>query len=386
MPAEKLLTLPVDNLVENAPEGGHYLDTYAKVSNISKNNELEQKKLKELVSKFLFWSGHTKEANRITNCGQNWVPFSDTAGHMIYSRITCNLPFCPTCGKSGSALNKRRANRVKDVLLGFGFVGHFVFTLPKDLSAALPDSKQINQLFKLAWQSLRDWLGAEAAVIALHFCGDKKNGLHLHFDCSFPIVNSGGDCSFPIGLLNMARSEWTQGVNRIFKTAYLDSVGHYNFVTTLEQQHHLIKYVTRSTIPAEKFIELADEQKVYCIKMNKKKIIRYFGEFVGKKKAVFLAKYRTTVERDRGELVDQKICPICNEKMRPSKPVFMDDIPLMNVVNYNGYTLVDKEIAAYLRQQEAQKSRSSPGFLVEIVQSSVRWLDDQLKDLEIEEG
>lgn len=385
MSSENLAVLPVNNSVDLGPEGAHYLDTYAKVSNVLKNSDLQQKNLAKLISKYLYHSGYAKEADRLTNCGQNWVPFRDTAGHVMYSQITCGLPFCPTCGKPGSALNKKRSNRVKDILLGFPCVGHFVFTLPKEISSQLPGSEQINRLYKLAWEILRDWLSAEAAIIVIHFCGDKKDDLHLHFDCSFPILHTNGDCSFPIGLLNMARAQWTSGVNQIFKTGYLDTVGHYNFVHTLEQEHHLIKYVTRSTVSAEKFIKLPEAQREYCIKQGKKKIIRYFGEFVGKKKAPFLARYKVNVEKTPGDLIDQKICPICNEKMRASAPIFMDDIPLTQVERYNGHTLVDREIMAWLRQKEREKP--DPLTFEEAMQLSVdQEIIDEAMDFLAEQG
>lgn len=370
---------------ETAAESVHYLDTYAKVSNVLKNSELEKNKLRGLLAKYLDSSGKDKMASRLRNCGQNWVPFSDTAGHVMYTQITCGLPFCPTCGKPGSALNQKRSNRVKDVLLGFPCIGHFVFTLPKEVSNRLPESGQINQLYKLAWVILKDWLNAEAAIIVLHFCGDKKNGLHLHFDCSFPILHTNGDCSYPLGLLNAARAAWTAGVNQVFETTYLDIVGHYNFVATLEQENHLIKYITRSTVGAEKFVELPDAQKEYCIKQGRKKIIRYYGEFVGKKKAAFLAKYKVNIEKAPGSLIDQRICPICNEKMRAGPQVFMDDIPLTQVEHYNSHTLVDRQIMAWLRQKERERPKPPRDLLEAFQIQEMQDIIDQSLDQDCEE-
>jgi hypothetical protein len=257
--------------------------------------------------------------------------------------------------------------------------------LPKEVSASLPGSKQINSLYKLAWEILKDWLNAEAAIIVLHFCGDKKDDLHIHFDCSFPILHTNGDCSYPLGLLNMARAQWTAGINRIFKASYIDTVGHYNFVNTLEQEHHLIKYVTRSTVSAEKFIKLPDKQKEYCIKQGKKKIIRYYGEFVGKKKPDFLAKHKVNIEKTPGNFIDQKICPICNEKMKPSAPIFMDDIPLTNVERYNSHTLVDREIMAWIRQKEREKPK--PLTFFEVIEQSIdQEVIDEAMDCLVEQG
>ena len=355
---ENLTLLPV----ETAPQGQDYLDTYAKVSFPLENNGLQQPKLKELVAKYLYHAGYVKEANRVSGCGQFWAPLSCSKGHRIYRKIACGLPYCPTCGKSGSGLNKKRSNRVKDVLFGFSSIGHFVFTLPKEVSARLPDPGQINSLYRLAWRILNEVFSAKAAVIVMHFCGDKHPGLHLHFDCSFPIVDTGGECQYPLGILNLAREQWTWGVNAIFDTIYLQTVGHYNFVNTIEQELHLIKYVTRSTVPAEKFMELPEAQKEWVIKMNKTKIIRYFGNFVGKKKVEFLKKYKIEVERPEPGLIERNICPICNEKMRRSLPVFMDDLPLSQLERYDRHTFIDREIAAVLREREKKKMFTRDDF------------------------
>ncbi len=357
----------MDNSVNTTIAGGSvvdYLDTYPKLSNIEENSGLEQKNLSKNIFKWLLDSGYSKEADRLANCGQNWLSFTCSKGHRIIRKLSCNLPYCPDCSKIGSQLNKKRSNRVKDILLGFASIGHYVFTLPKEISATMPDPTQINKLYKLAWEILRDVFDAEAVVIAIHFCGDKGKGLHIHFDCSYPITHT-SDCSYPVGLLNYARGLWTGGINRIFKTSYLTAVTHYNFVNTLPQQHHLIEYVTRSTVPAEQFIELTDQEKEYCIKMIRSKVIRYFGKFVGKKKAEYMAKYKClkAIERTSRDLVDMLICPICNEKMKPErtkeglKRYRLDDLPLTQICLYNSHTYIDREIEAFLRLEREKETR-----------------------------
>ncbi len=378
MQTEKIAPFsPVNNSVDNGRKANDYLDYYALLRNDLKNNELQQKNsqnypvdnsvdnfpekapnLAKLVAKYLIFSGHGKEASRLLNCGQKWLPFKCSAGHAIYRQITCGLPYCPKCSKTGNWYSKKRLKRVKDVLLGFPMLGHYVFTLPKEISQGMPSGSEINECYKLAWRILKEFFDAEASVIVLHFCGDTKAGLHIHFDCSFPILYRNGDCDYPLSTLRMARAEWTHGINKIFKQGFADTVGHYNFVTTLPQQYHLIRYVTRSTIEPEKFIELPDKQKEYCLKMSKGKTIRYFGKFVGKQKEVFLKEFKCSkvLERqDKGsidDLISQAICPICNEKMKPMPSVYFDDMPLMNLARYNGYTLIDRQIDVFLREGE----------------------------------
>jgi len=383
-----------------AAESGPYLDNSAKVSKGLKNNELSNANLRQNLASFLYnsvpydwgeshrntgkykFKKHPFESmgDRLMSCGQEWLPFSDTAGHEIWGAKACGLPFCPTCGKKGSSLNTKRANRVKDILLGFPCVGHFIFTLPKEVSSSLPGSDKINKLYKLAWEVLRDWLNAEAAVIVLHFCGDKADGLHIHFDCSFPVLHTNGRGIKHHSGISLAKSWWTAGVNEIFKTGYLFTVGRYNFAATLEQEHNLINYFTRSTMRAEKFIEMSEAEKLYCVSQGKKKIIRYFGEFVGKKKGEFLAKHKINIEKTPGSLISQRICPICNEKMQPKKNpqsgkmerCFMDDLPLMNLERYDGNTFVDREIMAWLRQKEKEKPKPAKSLYEAIERQEIQ--------------
>jgi len=96
---------------------------------------------------------------------------------------------------------------------------------------------------------------------------------------------------------------------------------------------------------------LPDKQREYLLQMSKKKVIRYFGGFVGKRKKEFLARHRCALAIEQPEIhqIDQKICPICQEKMRAFKPVFADDLPRMNLIRHNSYTFIDRELDAFIR-------------------------------------
>lgn len=399
-PPPSLLDKPVDN----SPKGADYLDYYALLCNLKQDTKFttievpvdkpvdnffrtascridnppeKAHNLAKLIAKFLISAGHGKEASRLLNCGQKWLPFKCSAGHAIYHQITCGLPYCPKCSQTGAWYSKKRLKTARDILLGFPMLGHYVFTLPKETSQRMPSSGEINECYKLAWRILGEFFDAEASVIILHFCGDKKAGLHIHFDCSFPILYRNGDCDYPLGILRLARAEWTQGINKIFKQGFGDTVCHYNFVTTLPQQYHLIRYIIRSTIEAEKFIELPCEQKEYCLKMSRGKAVRYFGKFVGKQKEEFLKKFKCSkvLERQKDnsnieDLISQNVCPVCLEKMRPQPLVYLDDIPLMNVARYNDYTLIDRQIAALLR--EGGKSAPVYGSFLEYLMAEFK--------------
>ncbi|MFA5272295.1 MAG: hypothetical protein WC412_08200 [Candidatus Omnitrophota bacterium] len=383
--------------VDFAPKGADYLEQPAKLPKVLKDIELEKIALKKNLVKMLHSYGYAKEAYRVDNCGQKWRPLEcPTPGHgQMFKRMTCSLPYCPECGKKGSWYNQRRAKRVRETLLGFPALGNYVFTLPKELSAKLPGSKEISQLFKLAWEILQVKFQAEAAVIVLHYCGDKSDDLHLHFDCSFPILHPDGNCSFPLPLLERARASWTEGVGRIFKTFLIDTVGHYGFDVSLEQQLHWCKYATRSTMPAEKFIGLSQEQQIYCLKMHSKRNIRYFGGFLSRNKKKFLADNQNNfvfemIKSKTADDVERCVCPICGQKMKHSRYndnnwVWMDDIPISNFVRYDKNTFISRVMFDYIREQEVKKAK--PLTFFEVIEQSIdNEVIDEAMDCLVEQG
>jgi ABC-type antimicrobial peptide transport system ATPase subunit len=88
---------------------------------------------------------------------------------------------------------------------------------------------------------------------------------------------------------------------------------------------------------------------------------------VGKDRDKFLAEHKCSLvlEKPEKDLIGQRICPICNEKMRASAPVFFDDIPLMNLKRYNAYTLIDKQMAPFFREQEGSRLKRTYSNLSE---------------------
>jgi len=358
-----------------APDGADYLDIGDKVQEYVQGNDLQEKcqaaDLSKNVAAWLYENGMDNKAKAVLDCGSKWIRFACPTGHEMLKQKTCAIPYCPTCGKKGSWLNKRRAKRLRSLLLGYqGGLGHVVFTIPKQLSADLPDSQALGLLYKEAWKIMQNWLDAPAAVIVMHFCGDKTDGLHLHLDCTFPILEHGANW-YSKGILEQVRFAWTMAINQVLKPPERidNAVIYYNFAEQQEQQLHLIKYVTRSTIPAEKFVALTNEQKLYIVKLSAKNTVRYFGGLAGSRKAAFVVKYQNKnalemIESQDGEKIEAGICPICNVKMRPVKnaqgkiePLRLDDYPLRNFVKYNGYIYIDREIDAFLRLKAIEQEK-----------------------------
>jgi len=307
---------------------------------------------KEALLTYLEGAGHSKLVDRVKNCGQTWIPYKCSAGHQMFRQTSCKVPLCPICSKKGSALNKKRANRVKDSLIYIGPLGHVVFTLPKTISEAMPDKKQQDKCFKEAGRILQEFFDAEASVETLHVFGDKKEGLSLHFDCIFPLFPTGRPNFFEKRILDDARSAWTSAVNKIFKFDARTTVIHYNYAEPLKKQNHLINYNARSTIPTEKFNKLSDVEKEYVIALSKRKLTRYFGKLSNKNRKEYLKWNQTKLARSPRDLLDQNICPICKEPMRAGLPVHMDDINLTQYERAGPGWLVDRQICAYLREQD----------------------------------
>jgi len=306
---------------------------------------------KEALLTYLEGSGHSNLADRVKNCGQTWIPYQCSAGHQLFRQTSCKVAVCPICSKKGSALNKKRANRVKDSLIYIGPLGHVVYTLPKTLSESMPSFKLIDKAYKAASRITQEIFDAESVVVSEHLTGDKKEGLHLHFDCIFPLSPAGRPNFFEKRILDEARFEWTRAINKIFGCEIHSTVVHYNYAEPLKKQHHLINYNTRSTIPTEKFLKLSDAEKEYAIASSKRKLTRYFGKLSNKYREQYLKFKRVNLTRSPRDLLDQNICPICNEKMRAGRPVPMDDLPLSQLIRAGPGCYIDKAIDAYLREK-----------------------------------
>ena len=307
---------------------------------------------KEALLTYLESSGHSNLADRVKNCGQTWIPYKCSAGHQMFRQTSCKVPLCPICSKKGSALNKKRANRVKDSLIYIGPLGHVVFTSPKTISESMPDNKSIDKYFKEASRICLEFFDAEAVVVSQHIFGDKKDGLHLHLDCIFPLCPTGRPNFFEKRILDDARSEWAKSISKISGCKVSTAVVHYNYAEPLKKQNHLINYNTRSTIPTEKFNKLSDVEKEYVIALSKRKLTRYFGKLSNKNRKEYLRWKQTKLTRAPRELLDQNICPICNEKMRAGLPVPMDDLPLTQLERAGPGCYIDRMIAAHIRDKE----------------------------------
>jgi len=350
-------------------QSSNYLDTESYRNNYNKSQLLTAINLKQRVVEWLEESGFEKNADKIRKCGQLFIPFSDSQGYMMYKRTFCRDPLCPICAETGSAYNLRRAKSVKKDMLGRGYLGHLVLTVPKEISESMPERDKIEQLFKLAVRVLKEGFDAEAGALALHLTGDKTLGLHLHFDCVFFLFHRGGDCQYKPFEFQQARIIWTQGVNEIFGSKYRTTVLHYNFALYVDQQHHLINYLTRSTISPDKFFELSEEARQYAWQLSRIKTLRKFGKLIGKKKQEFLKwhpKYADEKKDYFDDLIERHINPITMEKMKPGKPVYKDDLPLNQLVWYNQYVLIDREIASFIKQQEQKRWQEEYRRLQEI--------------------
>lgn len=148
---------------------------------------------------------HLKVLNAISQCrsaalgGHAWVCTNCGGVHVHYN--SCGNRHCPQC----QAFEKEKwVEARKQELLPVSYL-HVVFTIPEQLNALVLSNDRLiyNLLFKAAWQTIKQlatdkqWLGAEAGMIAVLHTWGSNLSLHPHLHCIFPC-----------GGLNKDQSAW----------------------------------------------------------------------------------------------------------------------------------------------------------------------------------
>jgi hypothetical protein len=318
---------------------------------------LEQNNLTSNLSKWLHKNRRSKWADKLLDCGQKWLPFYDSFGCEMYVQLPCKLPICPKCGKVHGAYSRERSERVKRYLLGFPQLGYLTGTIPKELSASMPSSDTLIKLKAALWDIAREFFDAEGLLIVPHFTGDHGSSLHVHFNGAFPILYRNGDCFFPQAILDLAGQEWTRRVNKICGTNYPLCILNYSFKNEIGQIHGFLDYISRSTLEGEKFIELSDAEKEYCLTTGSHKQITCYGKLATRKGKEYLERFKClrVFAREIVDPIEEHICPIHNEKMKPGKWCFLDDIPLTNCVKYNDRIYIPLPWDLFLKKKAEEK-------------------------------
>ena len=250
---------------------------------------------------------YRKQAEKIQNCGRNFVHLEDSQAHIKVSRIHCNNEFCPRCGQNDSALHKKRVSRAGDRLLWSPLLGYMVFTLPQSISAAFPGKKVLNKLAKHAWLISKKNFDTDGGMSRVHFMGEQPEKLHIHFNVLFPCNNTTGKVEQTV--LDKIRAEWTDVVNKEFSLSLEDTSVYYKFAVETGRQLHKIGYVLRPVVTPDKFITLPDEYRKKIVEMKGWHNTRWFGKLANSQYKKYL-KEKDIVLPEKND----RLSPITNEK------------------------------------------------------------------------
>ena len=121
--------------------------------------------------------------------------------------LSCGSMICPRCSKKRSKVHNRKVFRIAKWMLEIrdrnGDKQPFhsiVFTLPLKLRKHFASKKMLDVLFQCANETLKDIVGCEGWVGAVHFYGHKSDAFNPHINCVFSGVSSEGRFPLPLFL------------------------------------------------------------------------------------------------------------------------------------------------------------------------------------------
>ncbi len=280
-----------------------------------------------------------KEAFRIRSCGTKAVSLQCPNGHKKRIRLTCHLEICPRCGQIGSLVHKRRYLRALDRLNWAPILGYMVFTLPREVSDAMPSKKQLSELEKEAGVIVRENFETEGCMVRTHFMGEEISKLHIHINVLFPIIDKTGTGKVPKETLALIRQQWTNFVNKTFNLSKEKTNVFYKFKTSTIKMRHVIKYVTRPVVVAEKFLSLSNEQKSWYLSFAGWHNTRWYGQLANCKYKQYLQEQGVDhIANQEKDLATATKCPVCNERYRYQEMIDVADI------YKNEFRQIDKDV------------------------------------------
>ena len=291
--------------------------TYVQVPDLSLNPIQEKRLYKHQLALWLDDNGHSAESYRLRNCGLNFVHLKCSNGHEKYARMHCGQELCPTCGKKGSRLHKKRTVRALDRLMWASVLGYMVFTLPEKVSLGRPDLDTLKLLSKKAWEIVRSNFDTDGGLVRTHLTGERLGKLHIHMNVLFPITNRAGLGAVPKETLDRLRGEWTSFVNKQFKTTCSDTNVFYSFVTSKRKMRHKIKYVVRPVVDYFQFYTLSTEDRHYVLSLYNWHNSRWFGKLANcEYKKYLISKGINPHHHEEKDPHLSRVCPVCGERYR----------------------------------------------------------------------
>lgn len=318
-----------------------YLDTLNKVHEPFDSNEL----CKSWVAEWLARNGFDKKANNVDRCGLNAVSLKCAKGHQKINTIHCHKEYCPKCGQIDSILHKQRKARVAGRLLHSAVLGYTVFTLPQELSDSYPSRAQLSKLEQAAAKIVKDNFDTPGVFVRSHEMGDEPGKLNFHVNVIFEILNTNFIGRIGPDVLDLIRRQWTERVNQIFDSNFETVVVHYSFATSLRKKRHIIKYVTRPIVTAEKFLSLSNQAKLWILNLSGWHNSRWFGVYANAN----YKEYLKTKGVDPYQYFERnpflsKYCPVDGSRFKRCEIIDREDIPRNQGVQVTKDTWVDFEI------------------------------------------
>jgi len=260
---------------------------------------------------FLYNNGYEKIAKKLALCGTRTLHFETANGHWKYVRATCNLPFCPRCGKTGSKTHKQTVLRAIDRLLLPGPLGGWVFTMPKTISESMLSKEDVDYLQQHVSKILLRNLEIDGLCIKEHTVGRVNRGLHQHFHALTPLEAGTVLGRIPASALAEIKQEWRDTLNARFELN-LESVDvEYRFALTENEKIHSINYALRPIVTAKHFFYLSDEQKHYILSRWGIHRVRWYGQLSNNKyKQYLLSRGIDPTKHQEADILTRKLCPV----------------------------------------------------------------------------
>jgi len=307
---------------------------------------------KSWVVEWLDEKGYYPQASKITGCGTKAVSLQCPNGHQKIVRTTCHLEICPRCGQKGSLAHKKRYFRAVDRLIWAPVLGYMVFTLPREVSEAMPSKEQLGKIEKEAVRIVQDNFNAPGCMARLHLMGEEIEHLHIHVNVLFPIIDTNGKGEVPQATLDNIKQHWTTFVNQTFNLNKNCTNVFYKFATSQIKMRHKIKYVTRAVVVAEKFLSLPNEAKHWYLSLAGWHNTRWYGQLSNAKYKKYLKERGLDfIDHKEEDIAQAKKCPVCGERYKFVEIIDVEDIPKNQFCQIDHDVWVDLETAAFLKNK-----------------------------------
>jgi len=230
-----------------------------------------------------------------------------------------------------------------------------VFTLPREVSDAMPSKEQLSKIEKEAVRIVQDNFDTPGCMARTHFMGEEIEHLHIHVNVLFPITDKSGTGKVPQATLNNIKQNWTVFINKTFNLDNKSTNVFYKFKTSLVKMRHTIKYVTRPVVVAEKFLSLSNEAKCWYLSFSGWHNTRWYGQLANCKYRQYLeAQGFDHIANQEKDIALAKKCPVCNEPYKYQEIIDVDSIARTQ------FRQIDKDVWVCLETFVALKNKASP--------------------------